>query len=131
MDPGSAAETGLAVVMDESAHYEIALVGDRILARARVGALGVVLGEAPRPPGPVVLTDRDGSTRPRSGHVALGYHDADGRHRTLAEQDGRYLATEVTGGFLGRTIGMYSVGDSAFFDWFEYAGALTCGPVVS
>ncbi len=122
VDSGTAAEAGLAVVMDESAHYEIALVGDRVLARARVGALGVVLGEAPRPPGPVVLTVGMGQHAHGPDNVALGYHDAGGRHRTLAEQDGRYLATEVTGGFLGRTIGMYAVGGSAFFDWFEYAG---------
>jgi xylan 1,4-beta-xylosidase len=122
VDLGSAAEAGLAVVMNESAHYEVALVGDRILARARVGALCFVLGEAFRPPGPVVLTVRMGPHAHGPDTVVFGYHDADGRHRTLAQQDGRYLATEVTGGFLGRTIGMYAVGDFAFFDWFEYVG---------
>ena len=58
VDPGSAAEAGLAVVMDDTADYEVALVGDRVLARARVGSLSVVLGEAPRPSGPVVLAIR-------------------------------------------------------------------------
>ena len=39
----------------------------------------------------------------------------------LAELDGRYLSTEVTGGFLGRTIGIYAVDGAAAFDWFDYA----------
>jgi xylan 1,4-beta-xylosidase len=122
VDAGSAAEAGMAVVMDESAHYEVAVVGDRVVARARVGDFGVVLAESPRPTGPVVLTVTAGRHIHGPDTVTLGYHDAGGGHRTLAELDGRYLATEVTGGFLGRTIGMYAVGGDAFFDWFEYKG---------
>jgi beta-xylosidase len=122
VDAGSAAEAGIAVVMDESAHYEVAVVGDRVVARACVGVFGGVLDHAPRPPGPVVLTI---GTIPH-GHgpdtVTLGYQDADQRQYALAELDGRYLATEVRGGFLGRTIGMYAIGGDAFFDWFEYRG---------
>jgi beta-xylosidase len=34
-----------------------------------------------------------------------------------------WLSTEVTTGFLGRTIGMYAVGGEAAFDWFDYEGA--------
>ena len=40
-----------------------------------------------------------------------------------AQLDGRYLSTEVTGGFLGRMIGMYAVGGDAAFDWFDYEEA--------
>jgi beta-xylosidase len=119
---GSAAEAGLAVVMDQTAHYRVGVAGGRIIARARVGALGAVVGDAPRPPGPVVLTIGTGPHPRGPDTVTFGYHDEDGTRRTLAELDGRYLATEVTGGFLGRTIGMYAVGGSAFFDWFEYEG---------
>ncbi len=122
VDAGSAAEAGLAIVMDESAHYEVALAGDRVLARARVGPLSDVVGEAPRPPGPVVLTIGTGPHPGGPDTVTLGYRDPDGTGRTLAELDGRYLSTEVTGGFLGRTIGMYAVEGSASFDWFEYRG---------
>ena len=38
----------------------------------------------------------------------------------LAELDGRYLSTEVAGGFTGRVIGMYVTQGSAAFDWFAY-----------
>ncbi|MFD8341290.1 hypothetical protein ACFV2C_03245 [[Kitasatospora] papulosa] len=37
----------------------------------------------------------------------------------LAELDGRYLTTEVAGGFTGRVIGMYATRGEAAFDWFE------------
>jgi xylan 1,4-beta-xylosidase len=122
VEAGAAAEAGMTILMDESAHYDIAVVGDRVVARARVGEFVVVLDEVPRPPGAVVLTIGTGPHARGPDTVILGYHDAEGRHRTLAELDGRYLATEVTGGFLGRTIGMYAVGGDAFFDWFEYEG---------
>jgi xylan 1,4-beta-xylosidase len=52
--------------------------------------------------------------------VSLGYEAGTGERRVLAELDGRYLSTEVTGGFTGRVIGMYAVGDDAAFDWLDY-----------
>ena len=42
---------------------------------------------------------------------------------TLAKLDGRYRSLEVTGGFLGRLIGMYAVGGDAAFEWFDYEEA--------
>jgi len=38
----------------------------------------------------------------------------------LAELDGRYLSTEVAGGFTGRVIGMYAAEGTVRFDWFDY-----------
>ena len=38
----------------------------------------------------------------------------------LAELDGRYLSTEVAGGFTGRVIGMYAATGAVRFDWFDY-----------
>ena len=38
----------------------------------------------------------------------------------LAELDGRYLSTEVAGGFTGRVIGMYAADGTVAFDWFDY-----------
>ena len=55
--------------------------------------------------------------------MTLGYEDEAGAPHTLAQLDGRYLSTEVTGGFLGRTIGMFAVGGDAAFDWFDYQEA--------
>ncbi len=119
VDPGTSTEAGLAVVMDESSHYEVSMANDSVIARARVGPVTQILGEAPRPSGPVVLTIE---TRPHvhgPDEIALGYEGDDGDVRELAALDGRYLSTEVVGGFTGRIIGMYAVGGAAAFDWFE------------
>lgn len=40
----------------------------------------------------------------------------------LAELDGRYLATEVAGGFTGRVIGMYVGSGTVHVDWYDYQG---------
>ncbi len=123
VDPGTSTEGGLAVLMDETSHYEVAIRRGRMIARARVGPLDDIVGDAPGPPEPVVLTI---ATEPHvhgPDVVALGYQDGEGRSHTLARLDGRYLSTETTGGFLGRIIGMYAVGGDAAFDWFDYEEA--------
>ncbi|SDM51339.1 hypothetical protein SAMN04487981_101778 [Streptomyces sp. cf386] len=38
----------------------------------------------------------------------------------LAELDGRYLSTQVAGGFTGRVVGMYVTEGGAAFDRLEY-----------
>jgi hypothetical protein len=51
--------------------------------------------------------------------VLLGPELDDGSFEVLADLDGRYLSTEVTGGFIGRVVGLYAVDGAASFDWFE------------
>jgi beta-xylosidase len=120
VDGAASRDTGLAVVMDDVFHYTVGLHGDDVVARVRLSTLDTVVGTAPRPPGPVVLVVE---TRPATlgpDRIALGFEDDDGAFRELAEVDGRYLSTEVAGGFTGRVMGMYAVGGDAAFDWFEY-----------
>ncbi len=38
----------------------------------------------------------------------------------LGALDGRYLSTEVAGGFTGSVIGMYATAGTVRFDWFHY-----------
>jgi xylan 1,4-beta-xylosidase len=120
VDAGTSLEAGLAVLMDESFHYEVAVRGDRVFAHARIGPLDEVVGEAPCPRGPVVLMIETTPEGHGPDRVSLGYEAGTGERRVLAELDGRYLSTEVTGGFTGRVIGMYAVGDDAAFDWLDY-----------
>ena len=122
VDAMSATEAGLSVLLDTAAHYEVAVEGDRVVARGRVGGLGGVLGSATRPPGPVILTVGTEPDIHGPDAVTLGFIDDHGAH-TLARLDGRYLSSEVTGGFLGRLIGMYAVGGDAAFEWFTYEEA--------
>lgn len=122
VDAGESSEAGLAVRMDERAHYEVAVVGDRLLAKARIGPLSSVVGEAARPGRTVELFVKtlDGGFGPPD-LVALGYRDEAREEHVLATLDGRYLSTEVAGGMLGRVIGMYAIGGDAAFDWFDYS----------
>ena len=123
VDVTTAEEAGLSVLLDAAAHYDVAVQGDHIVARARVGALENVMGSAPRPRGPVTLTIETGPDVHGPDAVSLGFIDDNGDTHTLATLDGRYLSSEVTGGFLGRLIGMYAVGGDAAFQWFEYEEA--------
>lgn len=123
VETGANGEAGLTAWLDESSHYDVALSGDSVIARARIGPLQSVVGRAPRPPGPVVLviatTD---ATNGGPDEVRLAFEDGAGELHALAELDGRYLSTEAASGFTGRMIGMYAVDCDAAFDWFDYQG---------
>jgi xylan 1,4-beta-xylosidase len=123
VDATTAVEAGLSVLLDTSAHYDVAVQGDRVVARARVGGLESVVGSAACPRDAVVLTVETGPDLHGPDAVSLGFRDDSGASQTLARLDGRYLSSEVTGGFLGRLIGMYAVGGEAAFEWFEYEEA--------
>ncbi|MFY1649455.1 glycoside hydrolase family 43 protein [Solwaraspora sp. WMMB762] len=124
IDPGDG-RGGLAVRMDETHHYAVEVGGGEVYASARIGPLRPVLERRPVPPGPVVLRADVVAVptgHPRQGPdvVRLGFEDADGGFTVLAELDGRYLSTEVAGGFTGRVIGMYAAAGTVRFDWFDY-----------
>jgi xylan 1,4-beta-xylosidase len=116
---------GLAVRIDEQHHYEIETAPGEVRVLARVGSLATVVATQPVPAGPVVLgveaTPRpaqDARTGPDT--VSLGVEEPDGTFSVLAALDGRYLSTEVAGGFTGRVIGMYAAAGTVHFDWFDY-----------
>ncbi|MEU1367387.1 glycoside hydrolase family 43 protein [Streptomyces sp. NPDC005803] len=129
---------GLAVRIDEAHHYRVESDGaGTVRVVARIGPLCRTVAEHAVPPGPSTLridvttsvvlppsvTD-PAATAPPGLRVGgpdtfhLGYETDDGRFEVLAALDGRYLTTEVAGGFTGRVIGMYATRGSAAFDWF-------------
>lgn len=137
---------GLAVRLDEAHHYLVETGGGTVRAVARIGPLAGVVAQRPVPPGPLTLRidvtttdvlpptvtvrgqDPQAPAPPglRAGGpdtLRLGYETPDGDIEVLAELDGRYLTTEVAGGFTGRVIGMYATRGSAAFDWFELRSA--------
>lgn len=65
---------------------------------------------------------RRGSRGTRSGPdtLSFGVEEPDGTFTLLATLDGKYLSTEVAGGFTGRVIGMYAATGTVHFDWFDY-----------
>ncbi|NBM15152.1 glycoside hydrolase family 43 protein [Streptomyces sp. GC420] len=141
---------GLAVRLDEAHHYEVEYDAGTVRVRARIGPLATTVAERSLGPGnghpgritlrldirttdvlpPMVTTvgqdfsgDALGARAGGPDTVVLGHETADGRFEALASLDGRYLTTEVAGGFTGRVIGMYVTRGSAAFDWFELTGS--------
>ncbi|TKT09148.1 glycoside hydrolase family 43 protein [Streptomyces galbus] len=117
---------GLAVRLDERHHYAVEATSGEVRVRARIGPLGTVVATRPVPPGPVVLRVEVAASRdltdPRTGPdtVTLGVEEPDGTFAALASLDGRYLSTEVAGGFTGRVLGVYAATGSLHVDWFDY-----------
>jgi beta-xylosidase len=112
---------GLTVRLDERHHYEVEVTAGRVEARARIGPLSTVLATRDVPEGPVEAWIEFAPTTPRDPRdgpdtVHLGISESAGDH-TLAELDGRYLSTEVAGGFTGRVIGMYATAGRVHFNW--------------
>lgn len=123
----AAGRGGLVVRLDEQHHYAVEVGAGRITARARIGPLSQPLGERPAPAGPVILGLRTLPCGPSPDHprqepdvVHLGYERPGGGFVTLAELDGRYLSTEVAGGFTGRVIGVYAIEGTIEIDWYDY-----------
>jgi xylan 1,4-beta-xylosidase len=116
---------GLAVRLDERHHYEIELGDGELRVLARVGSLRTTVAARPAQSGrlriDIVATPGD-DWDPLAGPdtIRLGLEHPDGEFEALAELDGRYLSTEVAGGFTGRVIGMYATTGSMVFDWFDY-----------
>ncbi|MFJ4879056.1 glycoside hydrolase family 43 protein [Streptomyces sp. NPDC088745] len=124
VDPGRG-RGGLAVRLDEQHHYEIEAADGEVRVLARIGSLRTEVASAPVPAGPVVLgldVVPQPPQGPRTGpdRLALGVEFPGGAYTELASLDGRYLSTEVAGGFTGRVIGMYAASGTVHFDWFDY-----------
>ncbi|WP_439656988.1 glycoside hydrolase family 43 protein [Lentzea sp. HUAS TT2] len=117
---------GLAVRLDEDHHYEIEAAHGEVRVLARIGPVGTVVAARPVPEGPLVLVVRVDEARTlrdaRSGPdtLSFGVEEPDGTFAELATLDGKYLSTEVAGGFTGRVIGLYAAAGTVHFDWFEY-----------
>jgi len=119
---------GLAVRLDEHHHYLVEATATEVRCLARVGPFAQTLATRPIAAGaPIVLVIdiEAGASSDAVGTppdvVRLGLELA-GKFIPLAELDGRYLSTEVAGGYTGRVIGMYAVQRAVAFDWYEYTG---------
>ncbi|GLW73796.1 glycoside hydrolase 43 family protein [Kitasatospora phosalacinea] len=121
----TAGRGGLAVRLDERHHYEVEAADGEVRVFARIGPLRPEVASVRVPAGPVVLgidvaphPPEDSRTAPDL--VVLGVEQPDGAFTPLASLDGRYLSTEVAGGFTGRVIGAYAAAGTVHVDWFDY-----------
>ncbi|MFI5963684.1 glycoside hydrolase family 43 protein [Streptomyces asoensis] len=122
----AAGRGGLAVRLDEQHHYDVEVSSGEVRVLARIGPLSTVVASRPVAPGPLVLRIEVAAVREptdaRTGPdtVTLGMEEPDGTVVELASLDGKYLSTEVAGGFTGRVIGMFAGDGAVHFDWFTY-----------
>ena len=118
---------GLAVRIDERHHYEIEAGAGQVRVMARTGSFRPTVATRSVPAGPVRLRIDVVASAPESWHpreepdlLRVGVETEDGTFEVLAEVDGRYLSTEVAGGFTGRVIGVYAADRTIHIDWFDY-----------
>lgn len=116
VDPGQDDAFTVALRLDGRHWYGLRVAGGRVTAVARVGETETVLGSRPLRDAPLTLRIR--STEPTwdgPDDIELGIVEATGPgpgpgHGTdvLGRLDGRYLSTEVAGGFTGRLVGLWT-----------------------
>jgi xylan 1,4-beta-xylosidase len=118
---------GLAVRLDEQHHYEVEIADGQASVFARIGPVRQTLAARPAPATAAVLRIEANASSPGQYHplrepdtLRLGVEEPDGTFSVLAELDGRYLSTEVAGGYTGRVIGLYAATGTMRFDWFDY-----------
>ncbi|WP_435106253.1 family 43 glycosylhydrolase [Nocardiopsis synnemataformans] len=122
LDEGLAA---LVLRMDDRHWAGVEAHGSWMVARAVVGGLDHTLARVPLPGHRVELCVRAVAPVPGQEHsdgpdvVELGYRDREGFH-PLGRFDGRYLSTEVAGGFTGRVVGVAPLSGVAVLRSFHY-----------
>jgi hypothetical protein len=109
------------VRMDERHWAEVVLVNWRAEARIRVGALSQTVADDQQLANGSrrLIIESQPATTGGPDDLVLAIQDDDGK-RELARLDGRYLSTEVAGGFVGRTVGLRAVADEVLFSRAEY-----------
>ena len=117
----------LLVYLDDAHWYGVETSADEVAAVAQIGPVRQVLGSCPRPATPSVtlrLAARvpapvEGWPASQPDLVTLSVLTDDG-WQDLAEIDGRYVSTEVAGGFTGRMVGVAAVEGTATCRLFTY-----------
>lgn len=124
-----AGNLALILRIDDSHWMGIERHGDVVSARAVIGPMDQILASATGIPLTATLALRTMESPQQHGvrtgpdRVELGY-EQDG-FKLLATLDGRYLSTEVAGGFTGRVIGVEALGREARISRFEYVATAT------
>ncbi|UGQ11749.1 glycoside hydrolase family 43 protein [Yinghuangia sp. ASG 101] len=119
-----AGDAALVVRVDDAHWAAVERRGTTISVRMVVGPLDRILATAEDVPADRPLAVRcaavpaDFGLRTAPDRLQLGY--ADGGFRPLADVDGRYLSTEVAGGFTGRVIGVEALDGDAVLTRFTY-----------
>jgi hypothetical protein len=130
--PSTGAEARLVLRIDDSHWYAVEASEREVRAVARIGPLRQVMATAQRDPSTssvqleICCTDAPLAGQPGKNtgpdEVLLRFQQH-GRAVTLARLDGRYVSTEVAGGFTGRVIGVSVPTGSVVLERFDYDAA--------
>lgn len=118
---------GLEIRIDPSHALCLEVQDGTVRAVARIGPVVSVLGDSPAPAGTVlelrtVPAGGPGNSDGRGPDQVVAVVHGPGGAAELARIDGRYLSTEVAGGFTGRMVGLVCARGSLTVRSFEYAG---------
>lgn len=127
--PSPDAVVRLVLRMDDSHWYAVEAELDQVRAVARIGQLQQEMGSVQLEPagGPLRLeiacTDAPLAGQPGANtgpdEVSLRFRQGE-KVTTLARLDGRYLSSEVAGGFTGRVVGIAVIRGSTVLERFDY-----------
>ena len=113
--------------IDPAHRFALESDGGRVRAIAQAGPLTTVLGELPPTPEAVLELRVVPPTAPPYSRergpdvIVAGVRTRDG-FTEAARMDGRYLSTEVAGGFTGRMVGVSCAGGGTGVRFVEYLG---------
>lgn len=117
------------VRIDDQHWYGLTVDQEQVSASLVIGPATSVLAVVPRPAGGTTTLRLRSLEAPRSRNgfdadepdlVELALVSAEGAVHVLATVDGRYLSTEVAGGFTGRVIGVAALVGSVVIEHFSY-----------
>ncbi len=114
---GDVAEAGITFYMDESEHYDLALIHEsdeaKVMLRIRVGDAQAVVQSIPVSGEKVQLSVE--STAEEYSFCC----EAEGVHHYLGKARTKYLSSEVAGGFTGVVMGLYAIDAGGRWASFE------------
>lgn len=117
-------DVALVVRIDDEHWFAVERVGNAVRARSVVGALDQVLAARDGGEDGTVLALRAVAARGHRHRLGPDRLEAgvivDGSFILLAAVDGRYVSTEIAGGFTGRVIGVEALGGESIVTAFEY-----------
>lgn len=121
-------DVALSVRIDDAHQVLVERIDAEVRVRVVIGPLSDVVARAAAPADAVLeirATEFEAERGARRGPDLLraGYASAEG-FVELASIDGRYLSTEVAGGFTGRVIGVEALGEGVVVRRFAYEGGL-------
>lgn len=128
VDTGSDGTARFVLRLDDTHWYALDVDATNVTVRARIGTLGQSVAQSPRDSHDTAVRLFMRTTPAVSSHPALptdpdlidlGYLDGE-QEVVVATLEGRYLSSEVAGGFTGRVVGMQALQANVNLRRFEY-----------